>query len=230
MAHSANGYPMHLTEDLQRPRRFRYDNMHLSDDLKTVEYYGIEIPCLEAYTGSTDLDIHSYAERNKVKGDNIALHFFMYDEGFQPSVWGKMESTTYQLRNAKVLFTPDFSMYLDRMSFFALQAVFRTRFVGAYWQKNGYQVIPTFSCSNADSMRFCLLGLPPHSVLGTSSVGYNRDKDTKRLWFQLMYEVEDKLSPTLIYVYGPEVQIPNFHTPIKFIPDYISTHFRHGEL
>lgn len=116
------------------------------------------------------------------------------------------------------------------LGFNGLQAVYMTRFVGAYWQQVcGYDVIPTVSFGNADSLKFSLWGLPSGSVLAVCGVGVNHSRQARERWDYALRHIEKVLSPILIIVYGPETSVPGLHTPIQFIPDYITTHFRNGK-
>ena len=55
-----------------------------------------------------------------------------------------------------------------------------------------------------------------------------RNSDAFNLWCHGLRYLEAQMAPILIMVYGPEVVIPDLHTPVKFIKDYISMHFRNG--
>lgn len=229
MSHDANGKSTCLQEDYARSPMYRYENMHLSDYMPVTDYHGIEIPVMHAYTNTTDLEFYSYAQAHRLDGKGQAIHFFMPDDRFVPSIWKNLDESTLKLTKFDALFTPDFSMYHDRMSFYSLEAVFRKQFVGARWQMWGFNVIPTFSISNVDSLDFCLTGLPCRSVLGVSAQGFNSCAGKRELFNILLREVEDRLSPLQFIIYGSDVTLKGITTPIKYIPDYISTHFRNGK-
>jgi hypothetical protein len=41
-----------------------------------------------------------------------------------------------------------------------------------------------------------------------------------------MRELESRLTPKSVFVYGPPVEIPGFTTPLKFIEDHITRKIR----
>ena len=231
MSHTDSGKATFLEKASTRISMYRYDNMHLAGSLKITEHSGICIPQMDAYTGTTDFTAYPFSKRKGLSGHNQAIHFFQNDNEFRSAVWNRLEQTSFSLSKFDVLFTPDFTMFIeDYLSFNALQAVYMTRFVGAYWQQVcGYQVIPTLSFGNADSLKYTMWGLPSNSVLGVCGVGVSHSPKARNLWCYALREAERLLSPTLFIVYGPDFTVPGLKTPVKFIPDYISTHFRHGK-
>lgn len=231
MSHTQSGKATFLGQAYTRPSHFRYDNMHLAGSLTMADYGGICIPQMNPYNGPVDFTAHPFSKRKALSGEKQAIHFFENDNEFRNAIWNRLEQTSYSLARFECLFTPDFSMYLeDYLSFYGLQAVYMTRFVGAYWQQVcGYNVIPTVSFGNADSLSYSLWGLPKSSILGVCGVGVNRSKRRRELWDYALRHIEQELSPKLFIVYGPETKVPGLQTPIQFIPDYISIHFRHGK-
>ncbi|MBR2195353.1 MAG: DUF4417 domain-containing protein [Salinivirgaceae bacterium] len=227
MAHTAKGKPTFIKEPHKGNPMYKYDNMHLSDGMEMVEYHGLEIPLLKPYTGTTELDYQPYSLWKKLNGEGQAVHFFMNDNEFRTAVWNKLEQTTYNLRKFDVLLTPDFSMYVDLMSFYGLLAVFMTRFVGAYWQKCGYNVIPTASWSNADSFKFAFVGLPQNSVIAVCGVGVSWSPAAVELWQMGLLELEKQVRPIEIIIYGSDkLELPKLHTPVNFIIDNITKNYR----
>lgn len=216
MSHTRNGKATFLEDSSARSAMYRYDNMHLAGCLRMSEHSGICIPEMDAYTGPTDFTAIPFSKRKGLCGKNQAIHFFQDDTAFRYAVWNRLEQTSFTLSHFDVLFTPDFTMFIeDYLSFNALQAVYMTRFVGAYWQQVcGYQVIPTLSFGNADSLEYSMWGLPEGSVLGVCGVGVSHSKKARDLWCYALRKAEQQLSPSLFIVYGPEVNVPGLGTPI----------------
>ncbi len=226
LAHTNKGKPTFINSKHKDYKM--YDNMHLADGMEMVEYHGVEIPLLKPYVGTTEFEYQPFSKWRKLDGKGQAIHFFMNDNEFRTAVWGKLENATYNLRKFDALLTPDFSMYVDMMSFYGLQAVFMTRFVGAYWQKCGYEVIPTASWGNVDSFKYAFVGLPANSVIAVCGVGNKHHKSSFELWKLAIQRIEAELTPIMIVVYGEPTEVSGIRTPMKFIPDYITTHFRYG--
>ena len=216
---------------MQKKKRYNtvrmqtFNNMHLAKDMKFTSMHGF--PVLHAYTGNTDFEVFPYAKRKGLNGRNQALQFFTYDCNFDNAVWKNLETTTYNIREFDYLFTPDYSLYVDEnLTHQNIEFTYRTRFVGAYWQNCGFNVIPTVSWGNANSFSYAFEGLPSHSVLATCGIGHNHCSSSRQLWEYAIRLIETELSPIAILICGEEVEVPGIHTPLRFIPDYITKHFR----
>lgn len=229
MSHDKKGRATFLKESFKRSPMYRYDNLHLANKIHYTKYNGIDIPIMDPYEGSLDFEFFPYTSYRKLEGKGQALHFFQNDDKFRYAVWNRLEETTFKLKEFDLLLAPDFTMFVDMPSFYALQSVYMTRFVGAYWQNCGYNVLPTVSWSNVDSFDFTFLGLPTNSPIAVCGVGVRKCKGSLELWHLGLLELEEKLHPTIILIYGDEtIPLPNLHTPVKFITDNITKFFRNG--
>lgn len=223
-AHTSSGKATFLMDAYSRRVMYRYDNNHLAGYLNYTTKTGF--PIVTPYICTTDFEIFPYEKRKKLDGKGQALHFFMYDDQFRHAVWEKLEQTTYSLRRFDTLFAPDFSLFVDLPPFSNKTNIYRSRFVAAYWQYCGYNVIPTASWGNADSFDYCFEGLPKQSVIAVCGTGVNWCPAAEELWLYGIRQIEEQLSPILIYIYGKEREIPSIHTPIKFIQDNITKFHR----
>lgn len=226
MEHTPAGVSTKIASIPERnKRKMIYDNMHLMQGMSFTPTSGI--PQMNAYDGNTDFTCVSYLERNKFDGHNQAIMFFVDDYHFRDAVWCNLERTTYSLRKFDYYFTPDLSMWKDLpTNYYNVQNVYRTRFIGAYWQLCGYNVIPTASWGDLDSFSYCFDGLPIHSVVAVSSRGNRLNSDAFNRWCYGLHRLEEDKQPILIIVYGEEFDIPDLNTPVQFIPDFISTRLR----
>lgn len=226
MEHSKDGRLNRMNNIPQRKRRkVIYENMHLMEGMTFTSHN--QFPQLDPYIGNVDFEAIPYTERRKHNGANQALHFFLDDYRFRDAIWYNLEHTTYSIRDFQYLFTPDLSLWVDLPTDFCnKENLYRTRFVGAYWQKCGYNVIPTASWGNMDSFKYCFEGLPDNSVMAVSGMGHHHCTSAKKLWFYALRELERQKSPILILIYGKEEDIPGLTTPIKFIPCFISKRLR----
>lgn len=202
----------------------RYENMHLMDELACA-YDGL-FPQLLPFTGNCNFELHRFDKRKKLQGKGQAIHMFMDDYKFR-AIWTKPERTIASLMKFDVIFTPDFSLYVDVPEMLNIIATFKTRTIGALLQTYGKNVIPTFSWGNVNSFRYCLKGLPTGSVLATCGIGNMHTKSAFTLWCYGMRKVEEELSPKLIFVYGDPVEIPGFSTELRFIQSKFISHRKH---
>ena len=224
--HDPNGHSRRIDSIPKYQRRKRiYNNMHLMEGMKFTDKNGF--PQLAPYNGTTDFEAISYSDRKRYSGKNQAVHFFLDDYKFRDAVWNNLDYSTYALHKFDYYFTPDLSVWKDLPTdFYNKENLYRTRFVGAYWQLCGYNVIPTASWGNMDSFKYCFEGLPEYSVIAVSGMGHHDSKGDEILWHYALQELERQKHPVMIIVYGDEESIPNISTPIKFIPCFISKRFR----
>ena len=147
MEHNQNGRSRRFDHiPKQRRRKIIYENMHLIEGMTFTP--NLHYPELAPYTGTTDFVSVSFEERNKHDGKNEALHFFLDDYRFRDKVWCSLEKTTISISKFEYVYTPDLSLWRDLPTdFYNRENIYRTRFIGAYWQKCGYNVIPTASAS-----------------------------------------------------------------------------------
>lgn len=209
---------------LRKKRKQIYDNMYL---VQGMEFTLKGNPIVKAYTSTTEFGCVPYTHRNKYNGKGNALHFFLNDYQFRDAVWANLERTTYLIRSYDYVFTPDLSLWRDYPTdFYNRQNIFRSRFVGAYWQLRGFNVIPTASWGDLNSFEYCFDGLPMHSVIAVSGMGNRKNVNSFNLWCNGIRRLEDKLKPILILIYGAKIEVEGVTTPLRFIPDFISTNLR----
>ena len=209
----------------KQKRKQIYDNMHLMDGMTFTSTH--QFPQMEAFTEGTNFECVSYTERNKHTGKHQALHFFLDDYKFRDAFWCNLEYTTQSIWKYDYLFTPDLSLWRDLPTdYYNKQNVYRTRFIGAYWQTCGYKVIPTASWGDLNSFSYCFEGLPMNSVIAVSGMGNMKSTDAFNRWCYGLRRLEEAKKPILIMVYGQEVKVPGLNTPMQFIPDFISTKLR----
>lgn len=204
-------------------RIFPNENLNLIKGFEFTSTNGF--PVLQPYNGPVEYQYVSYLDRKKYDGHQQAIHFFLYDYRFK-GLWSKLAERTYEMCDYQLLLTPDYSLAVDVPDFCNKQHLYFTRFVGAYWQQCGYNVLPTASWGNMDSFKYCFEGLPEHSKLAVSGMGHHRSQAHTALWQEALRELERQKSPTLIVVYGEEETVPGLHTPLKFIQSFISKRFR----
>jgi hypothetical protein len=220
---SSQGYDMQYLSLKETDRALvRQDNMYLSLGLKTAKW---GVPCMEAYTGSTEFEFVAFTKRNKCDPRHTCIHFFCYDHLIN-QVWNKFETTTYSLKDFACLLTPDFSLYSDAPLSVNLHNVYKSRLIGARWQSYGFSVIPTAGMPNAECLQFAYEGLPQNSVIAHCGVGYNKTFVSKMIWETSIRELIERKNPRLLIIYGKATKIYGVSTPILFINDEITKYHR----
>ena len=148
-----------------------------------------------------DIDLISYtdiksgdSEENKKKG----VHFFIDDYRME-GVYYNFDRSLLRLGQYRFLLTPDYSLYAEMPRAVQLFNVFRNRWCGAFWQKNGLTVIPTISWSDASSIDFCFDGVEEKSIVGISMIGCKRSKRAFLYGYSAMIE---KINPKAVICLG----------------------------
>ncbi|MCC8070281.1 MAG: DUF4417 domain-containing protein [Bacteroidales bacterium] len=201
-----------------------YNNRHLINGMHLTQRYGFPIlsPCIEY----PDLDFVPYSSRNERGKEGYGVHFFEDDYRHSIPIWNRLDQITYYLRNRPCLFTPDLSLYVGPHVALNISSIYRSRFVGAFWNLCGYTVIPTASWGDVDSFSYCFDGLPYDSIIAVCGTGVIKNNGALELWYTGLSELERRTHPLAIIVYGEERDVPGIHTPVKFIPPYSKLKFK----
>lgn len=142
------------------------------------------------------------------------IHFFTYDWLFD-NVYEKPDIALEKLDQYYALLTPEFSTYKDMPLARQIDSVFKNRWCGAYWQKQGMKVIPTVSWGSIPCMEFCFDGIEKGSVVAVSTYTREDNKNGFMLGYNKMLEI---IEPSAIVCYG--TPFPEMKGNIKAIDPY----------
>lgn len=153
-------------------------------------------------------------KHNDEENQNKTIHFFTYDWNFQ-SVYEKPEESLEKLDQYYALLTPEFSTYKDMLLARQIDSVFKNRWCGAFWQKQGMIVIPTISWGSIPCLKFCFDGIERGSVVAVSTYTREDNKDDFMLGYNKMLEI---IEPSAIICYG--TPFPEMKGKIKAIDPF----------
>lgn len=153
-------------------------------------------------------------KHNDEENQNKTIHFFTYDWNFQ-SVYENPEESLEKLDQYYALLTPEFSTYKDMPLARQIDSVFKNRWCGAFWQKQGMTVIPTISWGSIPCLEFCFDGIEKGSVVAVSSYTREDNKDGFMLGYNKMLEI---IEPSAIICYGKP--FPEMKGKIKAIDPF----------
>lgn len=179
------------------------------ENLQRRAYAGVrsyDIPPLApAQIRQTDVTSLSWISFNYAQGCKApelhGMHFFVDDYQFT-RLWNRPDAYLDMLARFACVCTPDFSTYADFPRAMQIYNHYRKHWLGAYWQDQGMTVIPTISWSDEDSFDWCFDGEPEGGAVAISSVGTQRNSESKEL-FRLGYnEMLARLEPSLILFFG----------------------------
>jgi hypothetical protein len=141
--------------------------------------------------------------------ENYIAHFY-YDDFKFIQAWRDPDKYIDKLRRFKAVVSPDFSLYTDFPRALQILSCYRRQWVGAYWQRQGLDVIPDVVWGDEQSFDYCFEGIPKNSTVAVSTVGVKADK----FWngedgelFRLGYaEMLKRLEPSTILFYGDMIE------------------------
>ena len=127
------------------------------------------------------------------------VHFFIEDYQFE-RVWAQPDRYIPVLQRAKMVISPDFSLFWDMPEPVQAFNHYRNQWCGAYWQANGIIVIPSLSWSDENSYSYCFDGVPHDSVVMVSTVGAMRNVASRTLFYNGYARMLSVLNPSLVIV------------------------------
>lgn len=204
-----------------------YDGFN-SKLIETAFFEGIlEIPILKA---PNEIILPSvavpFSKRKNLQKDDEMLVFYEQDPEFRDFV-SVPQNFMDELKNVKILSTPDCSLYRDMPLWEQLANIGVSRSVGYYLQQQGKYVIPNarwgdertytktvFDCIPAFS------GIPKNSIVSVGTYGCSKSKEDKYFLEAGLEAMLTELTPRVVVVYGS-------YNPKIFGKYEHYTHFRH---
>lgn len=142
----------------------------------------------------------NYAKSCK-KAQEKGIHFFIDDYQFL-RLWNQIDRYVALLKPFKYVMSPDFSTYMDYPKALQIYNHYRKHWIAAYLQVKNISIIPTISWSDASSYAWCFDGEPENSCIAISSVGTQRNQETKQYFLNGYQEMIKRLHPEQIIFYG----------------------------
>ena len=180
--------------------------------LPSVGEYGI--PIIEDGCYKVDNWISFNFARTCEEPDCHGIHFFVDDYQFL-RLWTNPENYIPLLQKFQAVCSPDFSTYTDFPKALQIYNHYRKHWLGAYWQANGINVIPTISWSDEGSFSWCFDGEPVGGMVAVSTVGTQGNKRSAYLFEAGYNEMKRRLKPVQIVLYG---SVPAFCEGDNIIP------------
>lgn len=132
------------------------------------------------------------------KYKKFGVHFFVEDYRFN-GIYNNPCRTLNKYSQYKFLLSPDFSTYSDMNLWRQLESVAKNRWVGAFWQNQGLNVVPTISWGLPQSYEFCFDGVEKNSIVAIGMIGC---KQTKLHFMRGYNAMLEKIQPSAIICFG----------------------------
>ena len=164
-----------------------------------------DLPLLDGYFAETPRRMIPF---NMAKGHADAeacVHFFIDDYQFE-RVWRSPLRYAELLKQFRCVCSPDFSLYTDMPMAMKIWNVYRSRTIGAYWQKRGLNVVPTLQWAEPATFGFCFQGIAKNAMVAVSTLGAAKGRLSRQIWIAGMNEAIRQLHPSAVLLYGSPIE------------------------
>ena len=183
----------------ERERTINAYNLDIAHNTAmTKDFWQMPIIKNDGYTPTRLLGFN-YAKSSKDK--KCGIHFFLDDYQFE-RVWNNPDGYIETLKEYECILSPDFSLYMDMPMAMKIWNTYRSRQIGAYYQKCGLKVIPTISWGEPETYKFCFCGIPKKSIVAVSTIGVKENETAFNIWNDGMNTMIRVIKPEAILVYG----------------------------
>lgn len=155
----------------------------------------------------------NYAKTSENK--QATIHFYIDDYQFE-RIWNAPSKYIEVLEPYECIFTPDFSLYMDMPMPMKIWNIYRSRWIGAYYQQQGFKVIPTISWGEKETFEFAFKGIPKHNTVTISTIGVKEDKNALKIWEEGMKAMIQEIEPSRILVYGGKLDFDYQGIEVKY--------------
>jgi hypothetical protein len=131
--------------------------------------------------------------KKESKDFDATVHFFIDDDRFD-EVWKNPDGYVDEIAQYRQTMSPGFSVYYNMAGALQIFNVFRSRWLGAYWQEAGMTVIPTVIWADKCSFEFCFDGIEEGSVVAVSTLGQKDFEWPYLLGFERLCDVIDPVA------------------------------------
>lgn len=179
-------------------RKSNLDNLHLKKFITFADGYDMPVlkPCEIIPMG-----LIPFNEIKTCKSNSQCVHFFIDDYQFE-RIWNQPGRYIECLKQFQCVISPDFSQYIDMPFAHRMWNNYRGKFIGAWLQSQGVNIMPNVTWSLPDSYDYSFEGIPQKSVIAINSTGVARYGFSRYLWLKGYQEAISRLNPIAIIRYG----------------------------
>lgn len=189
----------------ERERTYNAYNMRLVDYVElTPDKWQMPIIYKTDFVPDDLIGFKYVKSDNNENAEKAGIHCFIDDYQFE-RLWNRPNEYIELVRPYQCMLSPDFSLYTDMTMPTKIWNVYRSRLIGAYYQAQGIEIIPTVQWAEADTFEFCFKGIEQGGTVAVSTIGVKEDPECYALWVAGMKEMIKQLEPETILVYGGEL-------------------------
>lgn len=138
-------------------------------------------------------------KKNDYKHSDCGVHFYKWDDKLE-RFYSKPFAYLERLRQYRFVLTPDFSLFLTMNVNAQRMNVFRNRWCGNFWQRNGLCVIPSACWGGKETFSWCNAGLPKNGTVAVSTLG--TFKNNTKTFLDGYFNLIEQKSPKTVLCYG----------------------------
>lgn len=178
---------------------FRNTELFLRNEFEKDGLWGFPvIKKQEIDLTSVELISCSDISNHDVSNLNKGIHHFTDDYRFE-NLYSHPERNMEKYKKYRFVLTPDYSLYSEMDPWRQIESIGKSRWVGAYWQRNNMLVIPTISWAQPSSYRFCFDGIEKHCIVAIGMIGCKQDRIAFMRGYNMMLEI---IEPSAIVCFG----------------------------
>jgi hypothetical protein len=136
--------------------------------------------------------------KRETKDFDATVHFFIDDDKFD-EVWKSPKDYLKEISQYRQTMSPGFSVYYNMAGALQVFNVFRSRWLGAYWQEHGMTVIPTLVWADKSSFDFCFDGVEQGSIVAVTTLG---QRDVEWTYMQGFTKMCEAIEPGIVICYS----------------------------
>ena len=185
-----------------RQRTFEKYNLEMFDETEAEGKY--QMPKIKGVDFVPD-DLIGFNYALNSTNKKTGIHCFIDDYQFE-RLWNNPFNYVDAIGEYQCFLTPDFSLYTEMPLAMKIWNVYRSRLIGQIYQDQDITVIPTVSWAEKETFEFCFDGLPKNSTVAISTIGVKSSNEAMQIWKNGVEEMEKRLTPKTILVYGGKVE------------------------
>lgn len=186
----------------ERERTYNTYNMDLVDHVDlTQDRWQMPIIHKTKFVPNDLIGFKYVKADENASAETCGIHCFIDDYQFE-RLWNRPNEYIELVRPYQCMLSPDFSLYTDMTMPTKIWNVYRSRLIGAYYQAQGIEIIPTVQWAEAETFEFCFKGIEQGGTVAVSTIGVKEDPECYALWVAGMQEMIKQVKPKTILVYG----------------------------
>jgi len=171
---------------------------------KIAVWLGDRTPAKEIKDSDAYIYIYPSDNVDKLDFDKTIVALYEDDERFEGAWFYPADYAARLLkRNPYAVISPNFSLWLNMTKVEQLWNIYRSRWVGRYWQEAGLKVIPDANYGKEDTLEWCTSGIPVGAKTISFEVQSGRKEDhIKKMMQNCMVGVIERVKPETLLIYG----------------------------